>query len=1422
MKTLLSLLLLVVIARTQLPASTPPPPSGKAKPLFDGKTLTGWEGAPDLWKVRDGTIVGGSMTQILRQNEFLATTGRYTNFVLRLQFRLKGTNGFINSGVQIRSDRVPKSSEMAGYQCDIGDPTWWGSLYDESRRNRVMAWSDMESLEKVLKRNEWNDYVIRADGPRITTWINGVEGVDFFEPDPVIAQVGGHLGFQIHGGGAPEACFRNITLEELPSRVRPTGAAAPPVPSHASPLSPEEQEKTFSVPPGFQVELVAAEPEGGKFVPIAFDHAGRLWTTTALEYPVDANESPAVAKALFERGGKDRILVFDTPTAPGRQKARVFADGLAIPLGVLPYKDGAYAQYGTEIRFYRDTDGDGRADRHETVLSGFGVEDSHLFPHQFTRAPGNWLMLAQGAFNNSKVKSGDGQTTAFNRTKMARFRPDGSRFEIIGWGPCNIWGLVMDRYGEYFIQEANDQGWPLMPFLMGASYPLCGDDVPRPYAPPFPKTAEMEMGGTGLSGLALSEGTDAYPAPWRDVFFVANPITRKIQAIRVHRGAASDAPDAYANGWQLEHLPDFLQSSDPWFHPVAITLGPDGCLYIVDWYNQIISHNEVPRNHPDRDKVRGRIWRVRHSSQPHRIQVPNLAQVPEAALIQHLRAGNTWEANAAWQAIVDRNARSLILPLRKILIDSKSASDLRIRSLWALEGLQALDTKALNQVFEETPNRSLRREILRAHAASPLPIKDLLRMAIQSLSDRDRLVRQEGIRSLDEIMTRTSDRGDEAAVAVQHLLLAGGSSPAGDWSKAPGYYRAFERYLIRVALENHPSLVSRVWDAQSASLSTEAKVLGALVLAGNDGARRMARLIPDLGRPLSTEELLLVASAASEPASRQALESALSHPNTLQMLYDQRGRLGNTDALIPLLAESVRHLLSGPAGDANTDLALRVITGFRLKTLEPELVHIATTSGASVNRQVGAVRALREIGAVRMDVLGRLAATPNELVRREVVEALAASRSEAALPILLKLWPGLGPTQRRSVIDRLATTPEGARILLAAIRGGDLPREDLDGYTLDKLVAVLPNDPTARQLQSELSNTLQPVLRLDGTKEARVEEELTLKGPFTVETWIRLESGINNSDSLMSGSTLDLNFYDSRFRAYVGGSINDIVVASRQATPDVWTHIAVTRDDVGTYRIYLNGELDQASRSQDSKDIQHVQVGLSSAAGGTAADLMEFRVWNHMRTADQIRASANLALNPGTQGLLYHGQGTHWGRLGRGAHIERTADVPPIQTEAQATALIARFAQVRAQIAQSGDAGRGRSIFATTCGVCHSVQGQGGRIGPALDGAGVHGDEALLRNILTPNAAMEAGYRRFRIETQDGEVHEGLLAASDAESLTLRQPNTEDRKFSQSTLRRSGFLKGSMMPEGLLDALKPQEVADLFTYLRTLGTTPGK
>ena len=157
-------------------------PPVKNTQLFDGKTFNGWEGdTADTWRIEDGALVGGSLTGTVPHNEFLATTRSYSDFVLKLKFKLLGSEGFVNSGVQFRSQRIDDPPyEMTGYQADIGDG-YWASLYDESRRNKVLVHADTALISRVLRRNDWNDYEIRCEGPRIRLVLNGKLTVDYKE-----------------------------------------------------------------------------------------------------------------------------------------------------------------------------------------------------------------------------------------------------------------------------------------------------------------------------------------------------------------------------------------------------------------------------------------------------------------------------------------------------------------------------------------------------------------------------------------------------------------------------------------------------------------------------------------------------------------------------------------------------------------------------------------------------------------------------------------------------------------------------------------------------------------------------------------------------------------------------------------------------------------------------------------------------------------------------------------------------------------------------------------------------------------------------------------------------------------------------------------------------------------------------------------
>ncbi|HUT91748.1 MAG TPA: DUF1080 domain-containing protein [Thermoguttaceae bacterium] len=214
MRRMPALLCLVLLTGSLSAADQPAGDEGFTR-LFDGKTLTGWEGNLDVFRIEDGAIVGGSLKERVPRNEFLCTKKEYADFELRLKFKLLGKGA--NAGVQVRSRRAPKDSlsphEMIGYQADLGEG-WWGCLYDESRRRKVLAGPPKEERSKIVKPDDWNDYVIRCEGRRIQLWINGRPTVDYTEPDAQIPQKG-LLGLQVHGGPPSEAWYKEIRIKEL-------------------------------------------------------------------------------------------------------------------------------------------------------------------------------------------------------------------------------------------------------------------------------------------------------------------------------------------------------------------------------------------------------------------------------------------------------------------------------------------------------------------------------------------------------------------------------------------------------------------------------------------------------------------------------------------------------------------------------------------------------------------------------------------------------------------------------------------------------------------------------------------------------------------------------------------------------------------------------------------------------------------------------------------------------------------------------------------------------------------------------------------------------------------------------------------------------------------------------------------------------
>ena len=204
-----SLIVALVIVLSSLSMAVQAEDEKGFKPLFDGQTLKGWEGDQSLWQVHDKMIIGKSPG--IQRNEFLATEKDYGDFELRLEFRLHDGQG--NSGIQFRSRRAPKGHGCIGYQADIGQ-NYWGCLYDEERRRKVLVQAPPELAGK-LRKNGWNSYTIRAEGDRVTLKVNGVTTVDYVEKDKDIAR-SGIIALQIHSGPAMQIDFRNLRIKELP------------------------------------------------------------------------------------------------------------------------------------------------------------------------------------------------------------------------------------------------------------------------------------------------------------------------------------------------------------------------------------------------------------------------------------------------------------------------------------------------------------------------------------------------------------------------------------------------------------------------------------------------------------------------------------------------------------------------------------------------------------------------------------------------------------------------------------------------------------------------------------------------------------------------------------------------------------------------------------------------------------------------------------------------------------------------------------------------------------------------------------------------------------------------------------------------------------------------------------------------------
>lgn len=396
------------------------------------------------------------------------------------------------------------------------------------------------------------------------------------------------------------------------------------------PVDVAAQMASFQLAPGLEMNLFASEPLIAKPIQIAWDEKGRLWVASSAIYP---HIKPGQTQA-------DKIVVLEDTDKDGKaDKSTTFYEGLLIPTGILPGDGGAYVANSTELLFMKDTDGDGRADQTKVLLSGFGTEDTHHILHSIKRGPDGCLYFAQSVYIHSRIETPYG-VRELRGSGWWQYRPETGRLEVYSMGGVNPWGMVWDQWGQTFVTDGA-YGEGINYTFPGATFRCLPNQLPRILLglnPGQPKQCGLEV----ISGSHL-------PAEWQGQL-----ITADFRGHRVNRFAVKTE----GSGFSSQQLEDLVRSTHGSFRPVDVKMGPDGGLYLADWYNPIIQHGEVDFHDPRRDREHGRIWRITAKGRALSPQ-PDYARSSVGELLELLKAPEDWVRIDAKQELKRRKVADL-------------------------------------------------------------------------------------------------------------------------------------------------------------------------------------------------------------------------------------------------------------------------------------------------------------------------------------------------------------------------------------------------------------------------------------------------------------------------------------------------------------------------------------------------------------------------------------------------------------------------------------------------------------------------------------------------------------------------------------------------------------------------------------------
>jgi putative membrane-bound dehydrogenase-like protein len=793
-----------------------------------------------------------------------------------------------------------------------------------------------------------------------------------------------------------------------------------------APLTVAESMRHISTPGGFRVALFAAEPDIVKPIAINWDDRGRAWIAETVDYPND----------LLPPGqGHDRIKICEDTDGDGKaDKFTVFAEGLSIPTSLVHAAGGLIVAQAPDMLFLQDTDGDDRADLRKVLFTGWGTRDTHSGPSNMRLGHDGWIYLTVGYSGFDGTVGGE--HLVFKQAVL-RMRPDGSKLEVLTSTSNNTWGAGLDETGEIVYSTANGEhssyvGIPNRTFesVRGWLGKGNGKMADHQNMHPLTKIRQVDWFGafTAAAGHAVYTARQFPRRYWNRMAFVAEPTGHLVHM---------DLLEPQGSGFITRDRFNLFASTDEWTSPIAAEVGPEGAVWVIDWYNYVVQHNPTPLGFttgkgnayetPLRDKTHGRIYRViDETSAPGKTF--DLAAASDEVLLEALQSDNMfWRMRAEWK-IVEKERKEMIPALVALAgarkIDEIGEAPAALHALWALQRLGALE--------RDSRGADVLAKVLRH------PAEGVRKAALGTLPRTAGSVRA----ILDARLLL-----DRSPAVCRAALLALGEMPA---SRAAGAG-------ITLLLGRDPRLAEDHWLTLAATSAAARHAQGFLETAlpfpkddkNGDLLRSAVRIVAEhtargelpqtldsLLRPLAvtadpgTHEAFLAGLAAGWPAG--AAKAPVLDDRTVVFLIRLMRVLGPSGQLsLVTLAErwglserfknelaSVRAALAAEVSDQNRSEAERVAAARGLARMHPDR--------EALGRLLGGVtaKASPALAAGLLDAAGQ-AATPE----------LAAA--------LIERWGEFTPEIRRQAIDILLRRPEWSRALLDALESKKLTISEL-------------------------------------------------------------------------------------------------------------------------------------------------------------------------------------------------------------------------------------------------------------------------------------------------------------------------------------------------------------------------------------------